>query len=334
MTEVLTAPALLGTVPALGRAAIISGPRAFTLEEIAPPTPGSRQVLIELEGCGVCGSNLAVWEGRPWFQYPLAPGAPGHEGWGRVVAAGSAVRNVQVGDRVAALTYHAFSDYDVADADSVVELPDELAGQPFPGEALGCAMNVFARSDIHSWQTVAVVGVGFLGALLVSLAASTGARVIAFSRRPFARDVARQMGAVEALPLDERARDLVQELTHGRGCERVIEATGLQEPLTFAGDITGERGRLVIAGFHQDGKREVNLQLWNWRGLDVINAHERDPRAYITGMRAAVTAVASGRLDPTPLYTHRFPLTEVGAALDAMRDRHGDFLKALVLNHD
>lgn len=332
-TVTLHAP-FLGTVPALGRSAIITGPREFSLEELPPPTPGPRQVLVELEGCGVCGSNLPVWEGRPWFKYPLAPGAPGHEGWGRVVACGTEVHNVSVGDRVAALTHHAFSDFDLAEADQIVELPEELDGCPFPGEALGCAMNVFRRSDIHAWQTVAVVGVGFMGALLVRLAANTGARVIAFSRRPFAREIALQMGAAEALPLDEHACDFVQQLTSGRGCERVIEATGLQVPLDFAGDITAERGRLVIAGFHQDGLRSVNLQLWNWRGLDVINAHERDPRVYVEGMRAAVTAVANGQLDPTPLYTHRFPLTNLGAALEAMRDREGNFLKALVLTHD
>ena len=44
------------------------------------PGPGEGQVLVELEGCGVCGSNLPLWEGRPWFSYPLEPGAPGHEG--------------------------------------------------------------------------------------------------------------------------------------------------------------------------------------------------------------------------------------------------------------
>jgi threonine dehydrogenase-like Zn-dependent dehydrogenase len=91
------------------------------------------------------------------------------------------------------------------------------------------------------------------------------------------------------------------------------------------------RGRLVIAGYHQDGARQVNMQLWNWRGLDVINAHERDPRAYVEGMRAAVDAVASGRLDPAPLYTHRFSLDQLGAALEATRVRPDGFLKALVV---
>ncbi|HEX8905042.1 MAG TPA: hypothetical protein VF771_09395, partial [Longimicrobiaceae bacterium] len=65
---------------------------------------------------------------------------------------------------------------------------------------------------------------------------------------------------------------------------------------------------------------------------DVINAHERDPRVYVDGIRAGVDAVASGRLDPRPLYTHTFPLERLGDALDATRDRPDGFLKALIAN--
>jgi threonine dehydrogenase-like Zn-dependent dehydrogenase len=106
---------------------------------------------------------------------------------------------------------------------------------------------------------------------------------------------------------------------------------GKQWPLDLAAELTRERGRLVVAGYHQDGPRQVNMWLWNWRGLDVINAHERDPKVYLRGIREAVEAVASGRLDPAPLYTHRYPLESLGEALDATRDRPDGFLKALVV---
>ncbi len=111
----------------------------------------------------------------------------------------------------------------------------------------------------------------------------------------------------------------------------MIEAVGKQWPLDLAGELTGERGRLIVAGYHQDGPRQVNMWLWNWRGIDVINAHERDPKVYAQGVRDAVEAVASGRLDPSPLYTHRFPLDRLDQALDATRDRPDGFLKALVI---
>jgi threonine dehydrogenase-like Zn-dependent dehydrogenase len=201
-----------------------------------------------------------------------------------------------------------------------------------PGEPLGCACNIFKRSQIEAGQTVAIVGIGFLGALLTQLASHAGARVIALSRRPFALELARRCGAAHGIALDDHHKILeqVRALTGGRWCERVIEATGLQWPLDLAGEITAERGRLVIAGYHQDGLRQVNMQLWNWRGIDVINAHERDPRAYIEGMRTAVDLMVQGVLDPAPLYTHRLPLDRLGEALELTRTRPDGFLKALV----
>lgn len=315
------------------RAALIDAPHAARVELVPLPEPAAGQVRVRLEGSGVCASNLPVWEGREWFSYPQEPGAPGHEGWGVIDAVGEGVRGVSAGDRVAALTYHAYAEHDLAAHDALILLPPELRDADFPGEPLGCAMNIFARSDIRAGETVAIVGIGFLGALLTQLASRAGARVIAISRRPFSLDVARACGAHETIAMDDHARiiERVMSLTGGEGCERVIEAVGMQWPLDLAGELTRIRGRLIVAGYHQDGPRQVNMQLWNWRGLDVVNAHERDPRAYMEGMRAAVDAVARGVIDPSPLYTHRFPLDRLGDALEATRTRPDGFLKALVV---
>jgi threonine dehydrogenase-like Zn-dependent dehydrogenase len=315
------------------RAAIISGPRQTELEQVGLPEPGPGEVRLHLEGCGVCGSNLPAWEGRPWFQYPTEPGSPGHEGWGVIDALGSGVTTLGVGDRVAALSYRAYAEYDIAAADATVPLPENLAGRHFPGEPLGCAMNIFRRSDIQAGQTVVIIGIGFLGALLTRLASRAGARVIAMSRRPFALDLARQLGADVTMPLDDHQKivENVQKLTAGDGADRVLEVVGAQWPLDLAGELTRIRGRLVIAGYHQDGPRQVNMQLWNWRGIDVINAHERDPAVYLEGIREAVQAVSSGVLNPSRLYTHTFALDQLDQAFRIMEERPDGFLKALVL---
>jgi threonine dehydrogenase-like Zn-dependent dehydrogenase len=267
------------------------------------------------------------------MRFPTEPGGLGHEGWGVIDAVGDHAGTLKVGQRVALLSYHAYAEYDVAPADAVVALPEDLSSEPFPGEALGCAMNIFRRSAIRAGQTIAVVGIGFLGALLTQLAARAGARVIAISRRRSSLDLARQMGASETVPMEghEKIIAQVKRLTNGVFCDRVMEAVGKQWPLDLAGELTRERGRLIIAGYHQDGPRQVNMWLWNWRGLDVINAHERDRKVYVQGMREAVEAVTAGRLDPGPLYTHRFPLEQLDKALDATRDKPEGFVKALVV---
>ncbi len=314
------------------RAAILPAPGRVEIVQSFLRAPEEGEVRIKLEGCGVCASNLTPWSGPDWMTFPTEPGGLGHEGWGHIDAVGSGVVHLQPGDRVAALTYHAYATHDYAPAGMVVQLPTALEGQPFPGEPLGCAMNIFKRSGISAGQTVAIIGIGFIGALLTQLAANAGARVIAISRRDAALSVATRMGATATVVMDDHWRiiDAVKNLTDGRFCDCVIEAVGKQWPLDLAGELTMERGRLIIAGYHQDGARQVNMQLWNWRGLDVINAHERDPAIYIQGIRDAVDAVCEGRLDPSSLYTHRYPLAELGQALDDTRDRPGNFIKALV----
>ncbi len=314
------------------RAAILTAPKQLQLRELPLPRPGPGEVRVRLEGCGICGSNLPPWEGRSWFQYPFAAGAPGHEGWGKIDEVGPGVRGLSVGQRVAVLSYHAFAEYDIAAESAVVPLPAALGRKPFPGEPLGCAMNIFARAGIQPGDTVAIIGIGFLGALLTRLAVQAGARVIAISRRPIGLEIARSFGAQEVIPIGEPAAIIarVKELTNGKGCERVIEAVGLQPALDLAGELTSERGRLVIAGYHQDGLRTVNLQLWNWRGLDVINAHERDPKIYVQGIEAAVASVANGSLDPTPLFTHTFKLDQIAEGFETLQARPKNFLKAMI----
>jgi threonine dehydrogenase-like Zn-dependent dehydrogenase len=314
------------------QAAVLAGPGQVRLQDVARPEPGPGQVRLRLEGCGVCASNLTPWEGPEWMQFPTPPGDLGHEGWGTVDALGEGVTGFRPGDRVAALSYKSYAQYDLVDQDKLVRLPESLAGQPFPGEPLGCAMNIFARSDIQAGQTVAIIGIGFLGAILCRLASEAGARVIAISRRASSLELARRMGATEVIPMEDHHAiiEQVKTLTDGQFCDRVIEAVGKQWPLDLAAELTRERGKLVVAGYHQDGPRQVNMWLWNWRGIDVINAHERDPQVYMAGIRAAIEAVASGRLDPRPLYTHRFPLEKLDQALNATRDRPDGFVKALV----
>ena len=314
------------------RAAVLTGAGRVEMVCVPQPEPGPGEVRIRLQGCGVCASNLMPWSSPDWMQFPTLPGKLGHEGWGHIDAIGHGVTGLAVGDRVAALSYNAYAEYDLAAASAVLRLPQQLADSPFPGEPLGCAFNIFRRSAITAGQTVAIVGIGFLGAVLTRLASAAGARVIAISRRPFALEIARRMGASEAIVMDDHYAIIEQlrSLTDGVFCDVVIEAVGKQWPLDLAAELTRERGRLVIAGYHQDGPRQVNMQMWNWRGLDVINAHERDPNVYLSGMRAAIDAVATGTLDPTPLYTHGYRLEELGAALDATRDRPGGFMKATV----
>lgn len=331
MQSVAKTTAAAAAIPGVrGRAATIASPGRIDVGEIEFREPRANEVRVRIEGCGVCASNLPLWEGKPWFQYPIEPGAPGHEAWGRIDATGASISDLAPGDRVAMLSSHAYAEYDFAAASQVVKLPESLDGQLFPGEALGCVINILRRARIAPGETVAIVGIGFLGALLTQLAAHAGSKVFAISRRRSSLQLAEQFGAAAAIE-SGRGLEIVKQLTQDRGCDCVIEAAGTQQSLDLASELTSEGGRLVIAGYHQDGPRQVNMQLWNWRGLDVINAHERNPDVYVEGIRGAIAAVETGVMNPLPLYTHTFKLDELPRAFEMLAESPEGFFKGVVV---
>lgn len=314
------------------QAAVLVAPGQIELRAREIPDPATGEVRARLQGCGICASSLPVWEGRPWFQYPLEAGIPGHEGWGIVDALGPGVSDLDVGDRVAFISNHAFAQFDVAPRPAVVKLPDSLGTRPFPGEPIGCAMNIFERSEIRAGMSVAIVGGGFLGTLLTQLATHAGCEVVVLSQREYSLDVARRAGAVHVVSTADAqaAKRRAMEISGGRGFDRVIEAAGVQATLDLASALAAERARLVIAGYHQDGLRQVNLQEWNWRGIDVVNAHERAIARYASGIRAAIDAVIDGRIDPFSLLTHELPLADLAQGFELTRTRPDGFIKAVV----
>src|SRR6188768_2543616 len=130
-------------------AAVLEKPQQFLLHKTGSPPIKKNEIQIKVSGCGICASSIPVWEGREWFSYPMEPGSPGHEGWGVVADIGDGVDDIQPGDAVTFLSYHAYAEFDKAAAGSYVKLPGTFKDKPFPGEPLACAMNILYRSDIQ-----------------------------------------------------------------------------------------------------------------------------------------------------------------------------------------
>ncbi len=313
------------------RAAVLHAARDVRVVEVPTPAPDRRQIRARIEGCGVCISNVALWEGRAWIHYPLTPGAGGHEAWGVVDAVGEDVEGIAPGDRIVALFENGFAEYDVARADTAVKLPDSVRGR-FPGEAVGCAVSVFKRSRIEPGMSIAVLGVGLLGSIVCRLATQMGAKVIALSRRPSALALAKSYGVEEAILVDDPATAVARtrERTGGRMCDRVIGAVGQNWPMEFASSFLAENARLVVAGYHLDGASASDLRIDNWKNVDVISAHERDPRHYRDVVAAGIDAVANGSISLEPLLTHVYPLERIHEAFEAQTIRPDGFLKAVV----
>ncbi len=306
------------------RALGLHGPRQAAVVEVDAPSPDAGEVVVRIRSCGVCGSDLNAWRGVPGIQYPLPPGAPGHETVGEVVGLGPDVASPRVGEVVTGLMWNGFAELGVARADDLVVLPPALASSGLLGEPLACAMNVIRRSAIGPGDRIAIVGFGYLAALVVQLLPPEVGGWLALSRREDSRALALRLGAEAAYDFSH----VPAELWDSFGV--VIEAAGVQQTLDYATWLTAYGGRLVIAGYHADGPRTVNMQSWNWKGIDVINAHERQTWVYVGALREALALVLTRPLGFESLETHAWALEQAVEAFRFAEERPSGFVKGVL----
>jgi threonine dehydrogenase-like Zn-dependent dehydrogenase len=243
---------------------------------------------------------------------------------GEVVALGPEVASLRLGETVTGLMWNGFAELGVGRAEDLVVLPPPLAFSGVLGEPLACAMNVVRRSGIGEGDRIAVVGFGYLASLVVQLLPRETAGWLAVSRRADSRALALRLGAEAAYDFSH----VPAALWDSFGV--VIEAAGVQHTLDYATWLTAYGGRLVIAGYHADGPRTINMQSWNWKGIDVINAHERDPSVYVRALREALTLAGSRDLDVRGLHTHAWPLEQAADAFRFAEERPSGFVKGVV----
>lgn len=305
----------------------------FKIFDVAEPHPNKDEVSVKIEVCGVCSSELHVWLNETDIDEPKYLG---HEASGVVQEVGSDVRDFAVGDRVVIYPYlsGAYAESICVSEKYVLKLADSISFECALGEPLGCAMNATKRSRIQIGDTVAIIGLGFMGSLILQGAKLKGAsQIIAVDLRDEALSLAKQLGA--DVTINGKREDVVKtisDLTDGRGADVVIESTGFQQPLDLATEIVKIRGTLVIYGFHQGGKRSIDMRAWNWKGLDVVNAHERDPDVYMEGIRTGMRLLESGQIQMEPLVTHLFPLEQIDEAFEATYTKPAGFVKAVIKN--
>ncbi|MBV9322822.1 MAG: alcohol dehydrogenase catalytic domain-containing protein [Chloroflexi bacterium] len=305
------------------RALRLVAPRRAECVEVPEPSPGPGEVRVRIDACGVCGSDLNSWRGVPGVEFPLPAGAPGHETYGEVLALGQDVVGLGVGQRVTGLMWNGFAESGIASVDNLLPVPVELGPGPVIGEPLACAMNVIRRSGVAPGDRVAIVGFGYLAALVAHLLPTEPGEWIAISRRCESRALARHMGASAVYDFSSVPDSAWDSF------DIVIEATGVQAALDVATWLTASAGRLVIAGYHADGPRTVNMQSWNWKGIDVINAHARRPDVYLDALRRSFEVL---RQRPLPaLVSHTWPLDRAADAFAAAEARPPGFTKGLVI---
>ena len=312
------------------RQAVLTGPGEFTIAELPVPEIGPDEVLLRVAACGVCASELDIYQGAAG--HASYPWRPGHEVSGVVERAGERVAAPAPGDPVAAfVTTAGYGEYVAVPATHCFPAGD-VALELALGEPLACAVNAVELAGIALADDVVIVGAGFMGQLALRLVQLRGPRrVIVADTRDDALARAAAAGATATVnPAREPLADLVRELTDGAGADVTVEFTGTQGALEVIGSCTRMSGTLVIAGYHQGPPRQVPLADWNWNAFRIANAHFRDQATILRGMRAGMRLVTSGRLSLEGLVTHRFPLATIDEAFRTAIEKPEGFVKATV----
>jgi L-iditol 2-dehydrogenase len=311
------------------RSALLTAPYTIEWRALEPPALRAGEVRVRIEQCGVCTSELDLWTGKAPDELPAEIG---HEVAGVVEEVGE-LATLAVGDSVVVWVKDGggFGDQLVADERLCVAVSAGLA-YPAVAEPLACIVNAVELAAPALADDVVIVGAGYMGNLLQLVSALKGPRSITVADiRPDALARAAQMGATRVVDTrSESLTDAVRDVTGGRGADLAYEVTGVRPGLDLAGEVTRMGGKLCIVGYHLGGTRAIPLGHWNWKALQLVNAHFRDVETILRGMRAGMRLVETGALDVAPLMTNAYPLERVADAFaDAVARRDG-FVKAVV----
>lgn len=309
------------------RRSLIVAPKTSRIEHAVLRRPAAGEIVVQVQMNGLCASDLTTWlQGPP----DGAPIALGHEPVGRVLEVGAGVDLIQVGDLVTGRLVESFADLILAPAAHAVPLPASVGYESGIGEPLGCVVEALRRARLNTGDRVAVLGLGFMGLVLLQLLATSDVgEVVALDTREEACRVALTHGAIAAyLPIEiaDRAEML-------NGFDAVFEVTGAQAGLDLATKLVRPHGTLDIVGYHQD-TRMIDMQAWNWKALDVVNGHVRDQKRLTDSIRRGLDLVANRRIDYRTLITHRYPLSEIDQAYADMQSKLDGFIKAVIVLDD
>lgn len=313
------------------RIAALYGAHDFRIEEVNELKIKADECLVEVKACGVCHSEIHQWATTlKGLDYPRYIG---HEVSGKILRTGSQVNGFKVGDRVAVWTDHSgYAEQVAVPANQVFPINDSVSFAEALAEPISCTTNGVIKAGIELGDTVAIIGTGFMGLILLQQILLKGpAQVVAIDVRSDMLDMAKQLGADITLnPQRDNIKTALNELTNDRGVDIAIEVGGNQATLDMAADITRMEGKIVIFGYHPGQRIIKDLGYWNWMAFDIINAHFRDLGTILRGADIGIRLLNFNKLNLKTLITHSFPLEEIEQAFQAAVDKPGTFIKSII----
>ena len=336
------------------KAALFYGPHDFRVEDVDKPVAGDFGVVVRVRACGICGSDLHFYE-RGGVR--VKPGTiMGHEFSGDVTEVGKFVKDIKVGDRVAAASlivcqecywcksghfsrcqnlqmggfdFHgAYAEYapvPLAVLDQTVfKIPDNLSYEAGAiMEPLGVGAYSAIRAEATPGDIVVIFGAGMIGlSTLAAFRAMGVGKIIVSEMSPKRLQTAKAIGA--DIIIDAGAENVplrISQETNGRGADIAVECTGLRKPFLQAMGVLRIDGKLMQVGVF-DKAFEFNPVTITGKNLRVIGCLGGD-------YAAALKLLTSGKIDASNFITHEFPLEKITEAFNKQLDSN-ESIKVLI----
>ncbi|TBL77842.1 NAD(P)-dependent alcohol dehydrogenase [Paenibacillus thalictri] len=340
------------------KAAVLVNLKQIEIQEMDIPAPAADEALIRVKAVGLCGSDVHYYEHGKIGPYVVEkPIILGHEAAGEIVALGSGVRHLNVGQRVTiepgvtcgrcehcksgrynlcpevrflATPPHdgAFCEYIAIRADFLYPIPDHMSYERAALiEPFSVGLHAVRRGKLQPGETVVIMGMGPIGMLAIAAAKAAGAqRIIGVDMESFRLEKALLMGATHTVNLrDEDAVQAIERITGGRKADLAIETAGNGRAAQNALASVRRGGRVVLVGLPPQNETALSIPYIVDNEIDMYGVF-RYHNTYPTG----VELLSGDSIDLEPIITDYMSLDETAAAFEKAIHEKNSTLKIVI----
>ena len=310
--------------------ALLVKPKKFDFYQVEV-SPRPDQVLVKVETCGLCNSDLNNWKGI-WGEFPQTLG---HEWAGTVIELGSEVKELKVGDRITGFTdgMVGFTEYLVASECNCFKVDPHITLKYALSEPLKCIITVLRGTVPEAGDHGVIQGCGPMGLWCIqALAGNMLSSLIAIDVDESRLELANKYGATHLLnPKKVDVKQRIEEITEGHMADFAIEGTGVAALLNqMQCYLKKGRGRLVLMSAHESSCKEFDFRESIARSLQIIVPHPAYTTSKVDDFRRAVSMMNKGMFKVEELVTHEFKLDDIQNAIETLEHKPAGYLKGIV----
>ena len=311
------------------------------IEDMPTPRPKSREMLVKVMSCGICGSDIVEW-----YRLPRAPLIQGHEVGAQVVKVGQSVKKYKSGDRVfiapkvpCMKCYYCenghypqcsevkerlpggFAEYilvpEILIENGTYLLPDNITyDQSTFIEPLACVVRAQRLAGVKKGQTVLVIGCGMSGLMNIKLARTKGCRIIAADINRTKLDIAEQMGADEVIDAADNISEKLIKIT-GRKADVVLLCAAADSAVEQTWQCVDKGGVIVLFAVPAPDKKVVVPVNDFWmKEITILTSYYCGPPDIMEAMKL----IEWHNVTVDDLITHRLPLNEIVKGFQLVTD--------------